>query len=143
MKNALRITFALLLIFTLAFTLASCGDDADTTANPWDDAVYTENTEFGNGSKTVAVTVKVNENAVTFTIHTDKSTVGEALIEHGLISGEEGAYGLYVKKVNGITADYDVDQSYWAFYINGDYAMTGIELTDINEGCVYEVVYTK
>ena len=50
MKNALRITFALLLIFTLAFTLASCGDDADTTATPWDDAVYTENTEFGNGS---------------------------------------------------------------------------------------------
>ena len=143
MKNALRITFALLLIFTLAFALASCGDDADTTANPWDDAVYTENTEFGNGSKTVAVTVKVNENAVTFTIHTDKATVGEALIEHGLISGEEGAYGLYVKKVNGITADYDVDQSYWAFYVNGDYAMTGIELTDINEGYVYEVVYTK
>lgn len=142
MKNTLRITFALLLIFTLAFTLASCGNDDDTTS-PWDDAVYTENAEFGNGSKTVNVTVKVNENKVTFTLHTDKSTVGEALIEHSLISGEEGAYGLYVKKVNGITADYDIDQSYWAFYINGEYAMTGIELTDINEGYVYEVVYTK
>lgn len=140
MKNALKITFALLLIFTLTFSLASCGDD---TSDPWDDAIYTENAEFGSGAKTVAVTVKVNENSVIFTIHTDKATVGEALLENDLISGEDGAYGLYVKKVNGITADYDIDQSYWAFYVNGEYAMTGIELTNINEGDVYEVVYTK
>ena len=61
-----------------------------------------------------------------FEIHTDKKMVGEALQECGLLEGEDGPYGLYVKTVNGITADYDVDQTYWAFYINGEYAMTGV-----------------
>ena len=64
-------------------------------------------------------------------------------MEHGLIAGEEGDYGLYVKVVNGITADYDVDQSYWAFYIDGDYAMSGVDTTAITEGVTYQLVYTK
>ena len=46
-------------------------------------------------------------------------------------------YGLYIKSVNGIVADYDVDATYWAFYINGEYAMTGVEMTPIAEGDSY------
>ena len=46
-------------------------------------------------------------------------------------------FSLYVKKVNGITADYDVDQTYWAFYINGEYGMTGVDATDIEAGATY------
>jgi len=65
------------------------------------------------------------------------------LIEHGLIDGDEGPYGLYVKVVNGMTADYDVDKSYWSFYINGEYAMTGVDATEITEGTTYQLVYTK
>ena len=34
-----------------------------------------------------------------YEIHTDKTTVGEALLELGLIAGEESEYGLYVKEV--------------------------------------------
>ena len=44
---------------------------------------------------------------------------------------------LYVKVVNGITADYEVDQTYWAFYINGEMAMTGVDATDVEDGVVY------
>ena len=51
--------------------------------------------------------------------------------------GEDGQYGLYVKTVNGITADYDVDGTYWAFYINGEYAMSGVDVTDIAAGSTY------
>ena len=72
-----------------------------------------------------------------FEIHTDKTTVGDALLELGLIAGEEGAYGLYVKTVNGITADYDADQTYWAFYVNGEYGMTGVDATNIEAGATY------
>ena len=72
-----------------------------------------------------------------FTISTDKKTVGDALLAEGLIEGEEGAYGLYVKKVNGIVADYNIDQTYWAFYINGEYAMTGVDQTDVEDGATY------
>jgi len=78
-----------------------------------------------------------------FDIHTDKTTVGDALLELGLIAGEEGAYGLYVKQVNGITADYDVDQTYWAFYVNGEYGMTGVDVTNIEAGATYSFKVEK
>lgn len=76
-------------------------------------------------------------NETNFEIHTDKETVGEALLEVELIAGEEGDYGLYVKEVNGITADYDVDKTYWAFYIDGEYASTGVDSTKVEEGKTY------
>lgn len=72
-----------------------------------------------------------------FEIHTDAETVGEALTENGLLEGEDGPYGLYVKTVNGITADYDKDKVYWAFYVNDEYAMSGVDQTKITEGDIY------
>ena len=67
----------------------------------WKTATYLKDTELGTGSKTIQVEVKVEDKSVTFTIHTDKTTLGDALLEHSLIAGENGAYGLYVKTVNG------------------------------------------
>lgn len=72
-----------------------------------------------------------------FQITTDKKIVGEALVEKGLIAGEEGPYGLYVKTVNGVTLDYDKDGKYWSFYVDGDYAITGVDKTEITDGAVY------
>lgn len=76
-------------------------------------------------------------NETKFEVHTDKTTVGEALLDVDLIAGDDSEYGLYVKTVNGITADYDTDGVYWAFYIDGEYASTGVDSTDITEGSVY------
>lgn len=119
--------------------------NGDTVAKTglWANAKYLKDMEFGEGSKTVEVEVKVGDDSITFTLHTDKDTLGDALIEHQLISGEEGAYGLYVKYVNGIHADYDTDRSYWAVYSNGEYMMSGVDSTHINGGEHYELVYTK
>lgn len=72
-----------------------------------------------------------------FEIHTDETHVGAALLELGLITGDMGDFGLYVKTVNGIAADYDVDKTYWAFYINGEYAMSGVDTTEIAAGSSY------
>jgi len=72
-----------------------------------------------------------------YEIHTDKTIVGEALQELGLLEGEEGAYGLYVTVVGGIRADYDKDGVYWAFYIDGEYAMSGVDVTEIEAGKTY------
>ena len=89
------------------------------------------------------MTVKDHEGkAVVFTIKTDAETVGEALMEHDLIAGDQGAYGLYVKVVNGLRADYDKDRAYWGFNINGEGAMTGVDMTEITDGGNYELVYT-
>ena len=110
MKKVLNMTVAVVLMMAFAVCLCACGKTTDTDAL-WENATYGEDKEFGSGAKTVNIEVKAGDRSVTFTIHTDKDTVGEALFEHNLIDGDDGAYGLYVKVVNGITADYDVDQS--------------------------------
>ena len=131
----------LLLALTLAFSLVACNKiDAEGL---WKDATYRRDMSFGEGATTFTVDVVVAEQSVRFTVSTDKETVGAALIEHDLIEGEMGAYGLYVKKVNGITADYDVDASYWGFYINGEYAMSGVDTTPVTDGGAYELRYEK
>lgn len=135
-------TVSIALLIICLFSFVACKESVDATGL-WENATYLQDTEFGEGAKTVKVEVKVEEQMVTFTIKTDKKTVGEALIENKLISGDEGAYGLYVKKVNGIVADYDVNQSYWAFYINGEMAMTGVDMTDIDETAIYRLEYAK
>ena len=141
MKRTIKSTISLILALLVIFAIVSCNTVEKTGV--WENATYRKDMEFGSGAKTVVVEVKAEEQLVTFTVKTDKDTVGAALLEHGLIAGEESAYGLYVKVVNGITADYDVDQSYWAFYINGEYGMAGVDSTEITEGATYKLEYTK
>ena len=50
---------------------------------------------------------------------------------------------LYVKKVNGILADFDKDQTYWGFYQNGEYLLTGVDTTAIVGGEHFEIVYSR
>jgi len=132
----------MLMAVMMLMSMLSCGETVDKEGL-WENATYRKDMEFGKGAKTITVEVKVGESAVTFTIHTDKSTVGEALLEHKLIDGDQGQYGLYIKTVNGILADYDVDQSYWGFYVNGEYALSGVDTTEIDETAKYQLVYTK
>jgi outer membrane lipopolysaccharide assembly protein LptE/RlpB len=144
MKNTIKNKLALMLIIVMMISLASC-DYFIRKDLPeiWQDATYVQDTELGEGSKTLVVKVEVEENTVTFTIHTDAETVGQALLDLGLIAGEESQYGLYIKQVNGMTADYDIDQTYWAFYINGEYGMTGVDTTPIFESEVYSLVRSR
>lgn len=102
------------------------------------DGISTEKTVLGEGTTTFLFSVVDKEGSETqFEIHTNKETVGEALQELALIDGEEGKFGLYVKTVNGITLDYNTDGKYWAFYINNEYALTGVDATTITEGDSY------
>ena len=138
MKKLHSVWIAALLCLVILSSLVSC-----TEKDPWEDAVYTEDTTFGEGAKTVEVEVTVGEHTVTFTIKTDAEMLGDALLAHNLIAGEEGAYGLMVFTVNGILADYDVDRHYWGFYQDGEYLMTGVDTTPIANGDHYEIVRQK
>ena len=129
------------LLIVLSFCFFACGNNEETDL--WVSALYTENKELGNGAKTIFVDVIAQEKTVTFTINTDKETVGDALIEHNLVSGEKGAYGLYVKFVNGIEADYDKNQSYWAFTKGNESLLTGVDGEKIENNAHYELTYTK
>lgn len=132
---------SILLCLVLALGLFACARESEGSL--WDKAAYTADAEVGEGSKTLTLEVTMEEKTITLTVHTDAETVGAALLEQGIIAGEEGAYGLYIKEVIGVTADYDADQTYWAFYIDGEYATTGIDLTELSEDVVYGLTHTK
>lgn len=158
-RKLLQSATALTLCALLALMLCACGksdksgsenvsSSAPMTSSVkisglWATATYTKDTELGTGKKTVEVEVEAGNRKVTFTVHTDEDTLGAALISTGLISGEQGEYGLYIKTVNGITADYDTDGAYWEFNSNGRYMMSGVDSTKISDGEHYELVYTK
>lgn len=91
--------------------------------------------------KVVVTDLDGNETAFEYT--SSAASVGEALVAEGLIEGHETEYGLYIDTVNGITADWDADQAYWAFYINGEYATTGIDGTEIVADTTYGLTLTK
>ena len=142
------LSLILCMVLTAAMTLftVGCSDNADnsekTTSNQAENKNEDESADeakvLGEGETSFTfVVTDADGNDTTFTINTDKKTVGEALIELDLLSGEDGPYGLYVKTVNGITVDYDKDGKYWAFYIDGEYAMSGVDVTDITEGATY------
>ena len=89
------------------------------------------------------IVVDENGKEDTFSITTKKKMVGAALLAEGLIQGDEGAYGLYVKKVNGILAEYETTGPYWGFYVNGEYALTGVDKTEVVDGATYSFKVEK
>jgi hypothetical protein len=142
MKKMIRSVVLVALVLSFVLCLVSCNEKIDAEGL-WENATYRSDKEFGKGEKTVEVEVKVEEQSVTFTIHTDADTLGDALLEHELIAGEDSQYGIYVKTVNGILADYDINKSYWGFYQNGEYLMSGVDTTAIVGGEHFEIVYSK
>jgi len=136
-----RLFICVLCIALMSMVLCSCTEDK-AESDLWKNATYTSDTELGKGDTTVEVKLTAEKKSVTFTIHTDKETLGDALLEHKLISGEKGPYGMYVKKVNGIEADYDKTKTYWGFNKNGESMMTGVDAEKISDGAKYEIVYT-
>ena len=154
MKTKIITTLSLVLVIIMMISLTSCDLFKQTTTTSfvateetplpeiWNTATYTKDSELGEGSKTFNFKVDAEGYAITFTIHTNEETVGAALLALNLIAGEDSQYGLYVKTVNGMLADWDVDQTYWAFYENGDYA-NGVDATNVTEGYTYSFVRTK
>ena len=120
---------SLLLALVMVFALTACGAKEEAPAA---DAV---------SFKVVVTDLEGKE--TTFEYSSSAASVGEALVAEGLIEGHETEYGLYIDTVNGITADWDADQTYWAFYINGEYATTGIDGTEIVADITYGLTLTK
>lgn len=139
-----------LIILCAIFLLCACdGENISETTTaailPVNTTANAESvTALGEGANHFSFEVLDAEGStLSYHIHTDKSTVGKALLQLGIIDGEPGDYGLYVKSVNGIVADYETNGAYWAFYINGNYAASGVDLTEINENDVYSFRYEK
>lgn len=130
MKKLLSLT----LCFVLLISLVACGSATESE----EFTPVTDGAVLGEGSTSFPlVIVDKDGNTINVTIQTDLDTVGAALVDTGIVDGEDGDYGLYIKSVNGIVADYDVDATYWAFYINDEYALSSTDQTPIAEGETY------
>ena len=97
------------------------------------------------GAKTLTIEVVDKEAVVTsYEVHTDAEFLRQVMEEtEGLtFEGTESEYGLMINTVNGVTADYNVDGSYWAFFVNGEYCNYGVDSQPVNDGETYTIAYT-
>ena len=121
-----RVLIALLAL-TLLAGFAACGGK---TASSGEEVTFQLTVVFPNGTEKA------------HTVTTTKDNVGDALLEAALVQGETSQFGLKVLTVDGVTADYDRDQSWWQFTINGEQAPAGVSGTAIVPGDAYALVYT-
>ena len=95
----------------------------------------------GDTLKFTVIVVHADDEEKTFNYETEGGNLGPVLVEKGLIV-ESDSPGLY-NIVDGETADWNVDQSYWAFYIGEEMAMYGMNDAVIHDGDAFKLVYTK
>lgn len=153
MKKFLAIILALAMVLSLTacgntpVQQPDSGNDANVEANDGANTdadvkapVVTDGAVLGEGAHSFVLEIADAEGkTITATVNTDEETVGAALLKLNVIQGEDSEYGLYVKTVNGVTADYEKDQTYWSFYIDGEYAQTGVDMTAVNDGGTYKL----
>ena len=121
-----RVLLALLVILTVAMTmLAACSqpDDDDLT--------------------TFTFVAEIDGITRTETVKTAKTKVGEALVDEGYIDnvGDGMFYEVFgfggKAQIDALTTA--TSGVYWAFYVNGEYAQSGIFDTEIVAGATYTV----
>ena len=97
-----------------------------------------------SGSKQITLeVVHADGSSKSFDISTDSENLRGALEQvNGLIAGEESTYGLMVYTVDGETADWNRDQSWWCLTKSGEWMDTGVDDTLIADGEHYEFTYT-
>lgn len=125
----IRLSLVLTLCLLVAAVSVGCGEQTPPETTGTSDVQPAPAAEpIGEGQYTFAFTaVFADGSAKRYAVSTDRETVGEALIELKLIEGEAGPYGLYVKSVCGVVADYNIDGTYWSLYTDGEMSMTGVD----------------
>ena len=129
MKKLLATLLATLMLLSLC---ACAAKPAETTPD----------TTAGAATKSFTVTVvHADKTEKEFTYETGEKMLGVFLENEGLIESEGADKGMF-HTVDGEKADWNENQSYWAFYEGEEYAMTGIYDTEIANGGAYKLVYT-
>ena len=96
------------------------------------------------GTKAYTVTVvHADGSEKAFSYTTDEEYLGAALVAEGLISADEGPYGLVIITVDGEDAVWEKDNAYWSLYVGDEYAVTGISETPVNDGDSFKLEYTR
>ena len=128
-------TISLLTVLLIVFSLSACKKNQNQpTETDRSNIVYVEK---GEGKNSFYLDLSLQSGEKQYKINTDEITIGSALEKLGIIEGKRGEYGLFVISVEGESHSYDTDGKYWAFYENGDYCTTTVDLTEIKENAVY------
>ena len=99
--------------------------------------------QTSQGAKAFTVEVVHSDgSSKTFSYRTDEEYLGAVLLTEGLIAGEEGPYGLTIYEVDGERAVWEESGAYWAIFVNGEYGMTGVDTTPVNDGDAFKLEYT-
>ncbi len=92
------------------------------------------------GSKAITIEVVGKEKEAAYELKTDAKYLAEAMDEaEGLTYEMEDGM---ILTVNGETADFSKDSSYWAIYVNGEYGMYGVNEQPVEDGDVFKFEYT-
>lgn len=95
------------------------------------------------GVKGYSVTVvHSDKSSKVFDFRTDEEYLGAALKNEGLVSGTVSEYGLMIETVDSERAVWAENGAYWALYIGGEYASTGVDSTPVNDGDSFSLEYT-
>ena len=149
-----RKSYSFILSFVVMVLLAvtvlvGCNDNSNANTNETTPVSTTADTqadmpEIGEGKTSFVLEVTDDQgNKQVWQVHTDAPTVGEALLELGMIAGDPSDFGLMITEVNGVTADWDADNAFWGFYVDGEFATTGADSTEIVPGTTYAFVYSQ
>ena len=90
------------------------------------------------GDKTITVQIVYDDVNKSVVIDTDAEYLRGALDQKQLVEGDESEYGLFIKKVDGRTAD-DSKQEWWCVTKGGETVMSGVDTTPIADGEAYEI----
>ena len=139
-KKTIFAVIALVVLVALvggAYFLAGPGKNTDSGATTGTDAAGS--TILGCSFSVTVIHGDSTEKVFTYT--TSETKLGAFLEAEGLIDSEGADSGMF-HSVDGEKADWNENQSYWAFYLGDEYAMTGIFDTEITDGAIYKLVYT-
>ena len=137
--SILRKSFALIAAVILVlsvFGLSGC-QEKGTPADNGTSSAASETQDIKNVNFKI---VYEDGTSKTIELKTEKSTLAEALVDAKVI--EYSNDGFYTT-IDGVTADYSKDGSWWCITKGGEMTSVGINDIVISDGETYEATYTK
>lgn len=97
-----------------------------------------------NNEKQITIDVYDKENNLIYdnTIETEKMYLADALesLDNLDVIMEDSEYGKYITSILGISQG---DDYYWSYYINDEYASTGVSSCEIEDNSIYSFKIEK
>lgn len=126
---------ALLLALLLALSaLSGCGQ----SPAPGSSAASAVSAEAAAEKSITLTVVHKDGSEKEIALTTKEQYLGAALEAEGIIAGEEGQYGLFIKTADGETAD-ESNQEWWCLTKEGEMTETGVDSTEFTDGDKFEL----